>query len=278
MTYLTPIPRLAKLGFSLCSVLLFFSAGRAAVAESVPGYSADEIVQRALRQAQQNGSRSPDYRYTRLTITEELDDHGKIKERKEKLYDASSGGDLPILKSIRINGQPVSAAKVQDEQARETRVRQQLSARKGPRRDMTEIVLTPELVAKYRFTLGPTEVVNSRQAYVLRFEPRSETLPVTELADRLLNHLSGKLWIDQEDFEIAKAEMELQTEVRLWGGLLATLRKVSLHLTRTRVEPGVWFNNSATGQFEGRKLLAATRVRTASETTNFRRVEAKTRG
>lgn len=238
--------------------------------------TADQVIARSLEHSRAVQGHLAPYCYSRLTVTEELDEQGHVKERKEKLYDVASTGEIPVLKLVKINGQAVPEARLRQEQAREARVRQQLSAKpEGSRRDMTEIVLTPDLVAKYQFTLEPSELVNGRPSYRVHFEPKPGELPVKELADRVFNHLSGKIWIDQEEFEIAKADLQLESEVKLWGGLLASLRKVSLTLTRTRIEPGVWFNNLATGQFQGRKLLASMRVRTESETTNFRPLPVK---
>src|SRR5687767_10111661 len=135
----------------LAAGLCFAAAGPARSEPLPPPPSATQIIERVLRQAQDSGAGVPVYHYSRLTVTEELDNHGKIKERKEKLYEVSSQGDLPTLKSVRVNGRTLSDGKLQEEQARESRIRQQLMARKGTKRDMTEIVLTPDLVAKYRF-------------------------------------------------------------------------------------------------------------------------------
>jgi hypothetical protein len=110
--------------------------------------------------------------------------------------------------------------------------------------------------------------LRGRKTYVLTFEPKND-LPVKKLADRFLNQIAGTVWIDAEDFEIARAEIHLKSEVTLWGGVIGTLRHCRFTLERTRLPDGVWFNSSSHGIFEGRKLLEPMLIRTHSESTNF---------
>jgi len=56
----------------------------------------------------------------------------------------------------------------------------------------------------------------------------------------------------------------------LLGGVLGSLKKMAYTLMRTRLADGQWFNASSSGDFEGRKLLDSTRVKTSSRSTNFR--------
>ena len=107
---------------------------------------------------------------------------------------------------------------------------------------------------------------------MLSFKPKSGELPNHKLTDRFLNQIAGKVWIDATDFEIAHAELRLQAEVTLWGGLIGTLRQCSYTLERTRLDDGSWFNLASHGYFEGRKLLSPMAIRTQSASSNFRRV------
>ena len=35
------------------------------------------------------------------------------------------------------------------------------------------------------------------------FEPISHNLPVRQIADRLINQIAGKVWVDAQEFEVA---------------------------------------------------------------------------
>ena len=92
------------------------------------------------------------------------------------------------------------------------------------------------------------------------------------MVDRLLNRISGTIWIDAEEFEVARADIQLRSEVNLLGGVIGSLKKLAYTMTRTRVADGVWFNTSSCGDFEGRKLIESMRIKTKSECRNFRPV------
>jgi len=52
---------------------------------------------------------------------------------------------------------------------------------------------------------------------------------------------------------------------------LGSLKRFNYVLERIRLQDGIWFNRMANGDFEGRKLLDTTHVKTRSETSGFRR-------
>jgi hypothetical protein len=131
------------------------------------------------------------------------------------------------------------------------------------------------LMRRYSYRLIGEEEVNGRKAYVLMFRPGSEDLPVNQLTDRVVNQLTGKLWIDAQDFEIAQADLWLLEDVTLWGGILGSLKKFDYHIERVRLEDGVWANRLTRGEFRGRKFLGSMFVRTRSECSDFRKTVAK---
>jgi hypothetical protein len=96
------------------------------------------------------------------------------------------------------------------------------------------------------------------------------------MADRLLNQLAGRVWIDEQEFEIARAELGSQAKITLGGVMevLGSLKRFNFVLERIRLQDGIWFNRLANGDFEGRKLLDNTHFKTRSETSDFRRISA----
>lgn len=240
--------------------------------------TAEEIIGKAVMRAQsaQEDHRRTDYGYTKQVIVQDLDKQGRVTETKEKLFRFQSG--LGSLEQIKINGQSVGGEKLKKEEERIARQGAQLvDAKTSKRDDHWEKYLTPALAAKYQFILEERKLVNGRGAYVLRFQPRSGNLPVRQMLDRLLNQLAGRVWIDETEFEIVRAELSAQSKVTLGGvmDLLGSLTKFSFALERIRLDDGTWFNRWASGDFEGRKLLDNTHVRTRSETSDFHKSDKK---
>lgn len=244
------------------------------MAQTNASLSADDIMRRAVARAESPDSRTarPDYLYRKMTVTEEYDSKGKLKDRQEKAYDVTVEGGLSELKLVKVNGQELSPSERKKEDEKESAERKKMTdAKPGEKGDERENFLTAELVSKYRFKLLGTKVLDGRPAYELAFEPASKSLPVNKLTDRFLNQLAGTVWIDAQEYEIARVQIHLQGEVTLWGGIIGTLTDCDYTLARTRLDDGVWFNSFSHGYFEGRKLLEDVAIRTHSQSTDFRR-------
>ncbi len=258
-------------------ILLLLDAGSGSRMHGGAPLTADEVMKKAVERAQQAKVQKerPAYTYKKATITEELDVAGKVKERKEKLYEVVVDSGLTYLRLVNVNGKNLSPEELKKQEERELRDREKLAQRKTSKGgDDREHFLTRELIAKYDFAVADRKTINGRPAYVLTFQPKPG-VPLKQVADRLLNQVAGKLWIDEQEFEIARIEIHLQSEVTLWGGMLASLKRFNFTLGRNRLEDGVWFNTWSKGDFEGRKLLDAARIRTQSESTGFRRVDGR---
>ena len=250
-------------------------SGRPALSSTFAPLSAAEIVKKAIARTQssKDDSRRADYAYTKQVVVEDLDNQGRVTETKEKLFRFISG--LGSLEQIKVNGRTVGADRVKKEEERVAQQSSQLVGSKPSKRDdHWEKYLTPELLAKYQFTLEDRKLVQGRPAYVIAFQPRNGTLPVRQMVDRLLNQLAGRIWIDEQEFEIARAELSSQAKVTLGGVMevFGSLNRFNYVLERIRLQDGVWFNRVANGDFEGRKLLDNTHVKTRSETSGFHRI------
>lgn len=259
------------LGLSILCVLSATGPANSSVQAATPP-SANDVMQKAVARAQQAATRTglAAYCYSKVTVTEELDAAGKVKERKERLYQIWFRAGATYARLLKVNGRPPGAADAKLQANNETNLRQVVGGSKSANGDNRESFLKPELVARYGFTMVGEASVNGRRAYQIAFQPKTPPLPVRHNFDRLLNRISGTIWIDAEEFEIARAELRLGSEVDLLGGVVGCLKKLAYTLTRTRVAEGVWLNTFSSGDFEGRKLLDSLRIKTRSQSIDFR--------
>ena len=251
------------------------AADTASAAAGVTPLSADEIVHRAVERIESPDYQAthPDYEYRKHTVTEEVSPNGVLKEHREKLYDIHVQGGTSFPTLVQMNGRNVPEAELRRLQEKDAAERARvLDGQPGQKGDNRENFLNADLVSRYKFTLKGQETIKNRMAYVLEFEPRGPNLPIKHLTDRFANHMAGTVWIDAQEFEIAKATVHLQGEITLWGGLIGTLRRCDFTLVRARTEDGIWFNSFSHGMFEGRKLLEPLTIRTLSESSNIRRL------
>jgi hypothetical protein len=255
-------------GLTLCFALAAPATSRAATA-----LTAADVVQKAVERGQQDQQGTvPDFTYRKLTLTEELDNAGKVKERREKVYEVAYRGGLSHASLLQVNGHAPSEADLKQQSDNEMSLRQLTGEAKSARGDNRENFLTTELAARFDFKLLGQTNLNGRTAYAISFQPKNPLPPVHRLVDRLLNQLSGTLWIDADEFEVARAEVSLRSEVNLLGGIVGSLKKLTYTLERTRIADGVWFSTLSRGEFQGRKLLDPTHIKTKTQSVHFHRL------
>jgi hypothetical protein len=231
------------------------------------------VIQKAIARAQLAERRSqPSFDYSKVTVTEELDASGKVKERTERVYEVAFRAGRSHVRILSVNGRAPDAAELKKENENQMNLRQTLGQPKSSKGENRDNFLTAELAARFQFRLIAEKPLNGRKAYEIAFEPKWPAPAERRIVDRLLNRLSGTLWIDAEEFELARAEVFLGSEVNLLGGVIGSLKKLAYTLNRSRLEDGVWFSTSSTGDFRGRKLLDSTHIKTKSASKNFRRV------
>lgn len=234
--------------------------------------TADEIMQKAVARAEviADPVGQPSYRYERRTVTDELDASGNLREHTDKLFDVVIA-KRTTAKLVQVNGHAPSASELKKQEQLEDAERKRIAeSRSGDKPSLKGNLFTTDLISRYQFTLVGKKEINGRAAYYLTFKPKAN-LPVHRITDRFLNQVAGKVWIDAEEFEIARAQIGLQTEVTLWAGIIGTLRRCDFTLDRIRLPDGAWFASSSHGVIEGRKLLENMYMRTRSECSNFRR-------
>jgi len=239
-----------------------------------PSLPVDEIIQRAVVRAQSLDALKGQgrYTYTKLNVTEELDGAGRLKERKEKVYQVVFQNGSTRLKLLSVNGHAPGAADIRKQDEQDSHARQIVGAKSGKRSESRDNFLTPEIVSRFNFKMIDEQEINGRLAYQISLEPKRPAPPVHRILDRLVDRISGTVWIDCEEFEIAQAQIHLGSEIDLLGGVIGSLKKLAYSMTRTRIGDGLWLNTYSAGDFEGRKLLDSMRIKTRSQSTNFRKI------
>jgi hypothetical protein len=168
----------------------------------------EEVIHRLVERAKvwkdKDESEEKQLSYSERVVTNKLQADGALQEHEEKIYQVAPVNGELTPKLVQINGKPPSPSDLTDDQEHLRKEREALQKRKGAGVKNT-IELNEELVGKYEFVILGQEVVGGRPVYVLSFKPKSKNLPVRRNVDYVLNHIAGKVWIDQEDYEIAKA-------------------------------------------------------------------------
>ncbi len=111
-----------------------------------------------------------------------------------------------------------------------------------------------EIPEAYDFRIVGEESVCNRPAWVLSLTPKSGYVPVNSRAS-MLKHIEGKLWIDKQDVQWAKAEAHVIDVISI-GFILARIGPgARITMLTTRVAPGLWMPTEITINGTARVLL-----------------------
>ena len=244
-------PVLAVLVWVLCPY-------SASPADDPPLPSPEEVLQKVLTTVNSPEVRraSAQYRYVQHTVIEKMDDKGRLREREERVYDVGplAGGVFAHL--VEKNGKSLSPSELLDEKERQQRFLERSSTQKFGGGDSDRVPLDPELFNRYKAEVLAREWRNGRPTVILHFWPRAVDLPIRRRQDYVLNKLTGKVWIDEQDWEILKVDAHLTERVRVMLGLVAALDKADLSFEQIQMGGGVYLPLKLTAYFEGRKLFS----------------------
>ena len=197
-----------------------------------------------------------------------------MKEREERIYQVVRIDGEPYLRLVQKNGQPPTQDDLEDEAKREKEFRKRLAERRQKKSDGDGFRFDRELVQKYRGEMLGRDTVNGRPAYVLHFEPKSRDLPVRKRIDRLTNKLTGKLWIDAQDYEIVKAEGNLIEPARVGLGLIAKFSKLDFSVEMVRLDDSTYLPLRLDALLQGRIVFSSIYQRQTIHWKDFQKVEA----
>jgi hypothetical protein len=204
-------------------------------------------------------------------VTEELDEKGQVRKRRQRHGRMMTRGGRLHGRSVQRNREGLSTEEGSGKESgvEETKSRKRTGSypHKGE-----EIVLEEDLIKRFEYTLLGREMVHGRPAFVLRFKPR-QNLPVKKIQDRVINRVSGKVWVDAEEFEIARLNFWLSGKVSFGMGLLGAMQELDIWIERVRLDAGVWLTGYTGGLINYRQLFNSRSIRWRERMSDFERVK-----
>ena len=266
MTF-TTVNRLFNIGIILASGV-YLCAMTARGAETSGSPPVEEIIRRLIERSQETPSHlaQAEYSFTKLTEREEFDSKGRVKERKSSSDEMVFSSGVISKKTNGTTHHDRSGAKKTGfrEKTEPTKSSKSKPAHRGERPNL----LSDEILGLYSFTLDSRTNLNGRLAFELSFEPKRKNSG-SDIMERLLNRMAGRMWIDVEEFELARMQVQLESEMLVGAGLIGSLKKAVFILDRTRLPEGLWMERSVKVDYEARKFLESTRVITTTESSGF---------
>jgi len=212
----------------------------------------------------ENERRLRDYTYIERDVQNNLDGKGHTKSTETKTYEVLEIYEEQVQRLIEKDDKPLDSKqsakeeeklqkvidkrKNESDEERRKRAQKQEKEREEGRKFVTEVA------DAYNFRLIGTEQVGGRDAWVIEGEPRPGFEPHMKEA-KFLSKFHGRVWIDKDDLQLAKMDVEAIDTVAL-GLFIARVHKgTRMMLEQTRVNDEVWLPKHVTFKLDARVAL-----------------------
>ena len=212
----------------------------------------------------ENDKLQRNYTYTERQVQSKLDKNGQTKSAEVKTYEILEIYGEQVQRLISKDDKPLDEKdaakeeekiqKVIDKRKNESDDERRKREEKEEKQREDDRQFTKEVADAYDFKLVGTEAVNGREAWVIDGEPRPGFQPHMKEA-KFLPKFHGRVWIDKNDLQLAKMEVEALDTIS-WGLFLARFHKGSrFMLEQTRVNDEVWLPRQLAVKVDARLAL-----------------------
>ena len=230
-----------------------------------------------------------EYTFTERRLEQRLDGNGRIKEEKREVFEVYPSARAPFTyrRLVERDGRPLPAAEIaEQDRDHEKKVAkatgggataEEKRRRALAEREQRERKVVDELFDIYDIAFVRRESLEGRLAILVTFQPRPGIKPSTR-AGKVMQKFSGRAWVDEEDYQVVRAEAELLDTFSYGLGVLARLYKGAVaSFQRRKVNGEVWLPSEA--RFRGKArllLLKGLHVDSRSEYSDYKKFQVAT--
>jgi len=243
------------------------------LARSAPSLPDGNDLVRELAQKQRRWEEILDsYTYDVEVVRDDLDKEDRVTKRESRRYEVFYVKGRPIRRLVAEEGRPLGT----ERQARVDReVKEKVDAINEQRvaQELPAVRLSA-ILERYDFRSVGREAIDGRPAIVLEFTalPGSRRLA----HDDVLRNLAGRVWMDEAEREVVRAEVRNIAGMKFFLGLGASVSAVSGTFEFRKVGDTLWLPVRDETRATGRMLLFKTfRTRVVHTYGNFRRFDVQ---
>lgn len=228
----------------------------AGLIQNQPVPDAREMKARALANMKKSEAALENYSCLVREQEDELNSDGSLKRHRSSEEEQFYVNGIQIEHALRRNGKPLSTSAAKQEQQRvDKEVKKYSDARQVQRAEAFEEKQANLFLQAVRFVNGRREIRNGRILIVYdlngdpRFHPR-------DVESRFAQALNGVIWLDEETGTPVEMRVHTDRDVKVAGGLLASLHKgFQFHFLQQREPDGAWILKSLDGTGDARAAL-----------------------
>jgi len=134
-----------------------------------------------------------------------------------------------------------------------------------------ELLASTNLVERFTFELCGREIVGGRPALIVEFKPSKKQPAIANFKERCLSKVAGRVWLDEEEYAVVKAEARLTEGIGVVGGLVGAVNKFNFSFGRERTEDGLWYTRLLTWHLEMREVIVERTIDCIETKTDVRK-------
>lgn len=271
------------LGPTLAAVVCAAAATAGAAPEDVPSPTREEAARplpdgnelvRSMVDRQRSFEEAiDDYTYDVVTTEIELDGKDRVRKSHVRRHQIHFVKGEPVRKLVEEDGRPLAPDRAEKEEKRALREAEKARRRDRSREEEGEVRIS-EVLARFDFTAVAREAIGDGSAVVVTFRPLPWKRDIKQ--DNVFRALEGRLWIDEQERAVVRAELHSNGKIKIAGGLLVSLSSFELTLDFVPVDR-IWLPRCSEAFVAGRVLLLkGLRQRVTEEHSNDRRFAVST--
>lgn len=232
--------------------------------------SASEIIERTqangkLRETSRN---LPVFSFLRKVTTAKPNDKNPTANKKTKIYRAYTNNRDQIL--IKVDGREPTEKEIEEDR-KDTLKRQRQYLDRNDKNKSEKIISNNIEIYRDKFIprLIGSEQVSNRSAYIIQMVPNTDHRLKNPTADRIMNQMLVKLWVDQEDFQLSRMEAKIVEPVKMVAGVIGTINSIHVRLEQKRLTPKIWTDLKVETDFDIRIVIANFTFKMTSQSSEF---------
>ena len=242
-------------------LVVLFLAGVSCRADTTPAHNAPlpdptELLQRALANQKKLAAEQERYECRVTDTTVQTDKNGKVKRASTVVEEQFFVNGIPIERTISKDGKALTPDQVkkQDQQVMKETLKYSNQATAAKESDKSNRQIQ-DLVAAMMLVNGRREIQNGRGILYYDIVPNPK-FHARNLIQRFARVMRGTVSIDEKTGEMIDLNIKSVADLRIAGGLLASLHKgFWLHIHNHEEPDGVWLNDLAEGSGNARAAL-----------------------
>ena len=238
------------------TVLVFVLAGVACGGQETPLPDPMQLLNRALANEKKMAAEQERYECRVTEWSAETDKDGKIKKQDTVVSEQFFVNGQEIEHTLQKDGKDLSPDQLRKEDERVMKETLKYSDKaKADKETAKNNQQAVDMISAMMLRNGHRERVNGRKVLFYEIVPNPGYKP-KNLVQHFASVMQGKVSLDEETGEMIDLDIHSTADVKIGGGLIASLHKgFWIHIHSTPQADGVWLNDLAEGTGDARAAL-----------------------